>query len=118
MPIDFTLPPEVEEVRGKVRTFMEAEVRPVAQMLEQDGADRRRYVEEIVKLRGRAREQGLWNPHLPAEWGGMGLGATAMAFVSAEAARVGGIGPYILNAQAPDEGNMHTLSHWATPEQG
>ena len=43
MPIDFTLPPEVEEVRGKVRTFMEAEVRPVAQMLEQEGADRRAY---------------------------------------------------------------------------
>ncbi len=117
MPIDFTLPPEVEEVRGKVRTFMEAEVRPVAQMLEQDGADRRAYGEAIFKLRHRAKEQGLWNPHLPKEWDGMGLGATAMAFVSAEAARVGGIGPYILNAQAPDEGNMHTLYHWATPEQ-
>jgi len=117
MPIDFTLPPEVEEVRGKVRTFMEAEVRPVAQMLEQDGADRRAYGEAIFKLRHRAKEQGLWNPHLPKEWDGMGLGATAMAFVSAEAARVGGIGPYILNAQAPDEGNMHTLYHWATPDQ-
>jgi acyl-CoA dehydrogenase len=117
MPIDFTLPPEVEEVRGKVRTFMETEVRPVAQMLEQDGADRRAYGEAIFKLRHRAKEQGLWNPHLPKEWDGMGLGATAMAFVSAEAARVGGIGPFILNAQAPDEGNMHTLYHWATPEQ-
>ena len=47
----------------------------------------------------------------------MGLSITAMAFVSAEAARVGGIGPYVLNAQAPDEGNMHTLLAWATDEQ-
>ncbi|MEX2160274.1 MAG: acyl-CoA dehydrogenase family protein [Dehalococcoidia bacterium] len=117
MAIDFTLPAEVEDVRKRVRTFMDAEVRPVADSLTRDGADRRRYVEEIVKLRGRAQELKLWNPHLPAEWDGMGLGATAMAFVSAEAARVGGIGPYILNAQAPDEGNMHTLFHWATPEQ-
>jgi acyl-CoA dehydrogenase len=117
MPIDFTLPTEVEDVRARVRTFMDAEVRPVAEGLTREGADRRRYGEEIVKLRQRARAEGLWNPHLPAEWGGMGLGATAMAFVSAEAARVGGIGPYILNAQAPDEGNMHTLYHWATPEQ-
>ena len=26
-------------------------------------------------------------------------------------------GPFALNAQAPDEGNMHTLLHWATDEQ-
>ena len=117
MTIDFTLPPEVEEVRVRVRTFMEAEVRPVQQRLEHNESERRAYVEEIVKLRAKAKEQGLWNPHLPAEWNGMGLGPTAMAFVSAEAARVGGIGPYVINAQAPDEGNMHTLLHWATPEQ-
>ena len=117
MTIDFTLPPEVEEVRVRVRKFMEAEVRPVQQRLEHNESERRAYVEEIVKLRAKAKEQGLWNPHLPAEWDGMGLGPTAMAFVSAEAARVGGIGPFVINAQAPDEGNMHTLLHWATPEQ-
>src|SRR3990172_5900908 len=117
MPIDFQLPPDVEAVRLRVRKFMEAEVKPVADGLQREDADRRRYVQEIVKLRARAKEQGLWNPHLPAEWGGMGLGAPAMAFVSAEAARAGGIGPFILNAQAPDEGNMHTLLQWGTPEQ-
>ncbi len=117
MPIDFELPPEIEEVRAKVRKFMEEEVRPVQEGLQRDEADRSRFVQEIVKLRARAKEVGVWNPHLPKEWDGMGLGATAMAFVSAEAARVGGIGPYVLNAQAPDEGNMHTLVHWATPEQ-
>ena len=46
----------------------------------------------------------------------MGLGPTAMAAVSAEAAKVG-IGPFVINAQAPDEGNQHTLEHWGTPEQ-
>src|SRR3990172_12650345 len=117
MPIDFQLPPDVEAVRLRVRKFMEAEVKPVADGLQREDADRRRYIQEIVKLRERAKAQGLWNPHLPPEWDGMGLGATAMAFVSAEAARAGGIGPFILNAQAPDEGNMHTLFHWATPEQ-
>ena len=117
MSVDFTLPPEVEEVRQRVRTFMEEEVRPVQERLRGGGADRKAYVGEIVKLRQRAKDLGLWNPHLPAEWGGMGLGPVAMAFVSAEAARVGGIGPYILNAQAPDEGNMHTLLNWGTPEQ-
>lgn len=116
MPIDFKLPPDVEEVRLRVRTFMDQEVRPVQEQLQAAGADRRRYAEEIVRLRQKAKDAGLWNPHLPPEWGGMGLGPVAMAFVSAEAARTG-IGPYILNAQAPDEGNMHTLLHWGTPEQ-
>ena len=117
MAIDFTLSPEVEEVRKRVRTFMEEEVRPVQEGLQREEAERNRYVEEIGNLRRRAKDLGLWNPHMPKEWDGMGLSITAMAFVSAEAARVGGIGPYVLNAQAPDEGNMHTLLAWATPEQ-
>ena len=50
---------------------------------------------------------------MPEEWGGLGLGPTAMAFVSAEAARTT-FGPFVLNAQAPDEGNLHTLLHHAT----
>src|SRR6058998_2976673 len=116
MPVDFTLPPDVEEVRLRVRKFMDTNVRPEEERLESNGADRGEYVRTIVGLREKAKGEGLWNPHLPAEWDGMGLGPTAMAFVSAEAGRTG-IGPFVINAQAPDEGNMHTLLHWATPEQ-
>ncbi len=116
MPIDFTLPPDVEAVRQRVRKFMDEEVRPVEESLRQNEGDRNAYVRAILELRLKAREQGLWNPHLPPEWGGMGLGPVAMAFVSAEAGRTG-IGPFVINAQAPDEGNMHTLLHWGTPEQ-
>ncbi len=116
MPIDFNLPPEVEEVRQRVRKFMDKEVRPVEEKLQEEKADRGAYVQAIVGLRKKAREAGLWNPHLPPEWAGMGLGPVGMAFVSAEAGRTT-IGPFVINAQAPDEGNMHTLHHWGTPEQ-
>ena len=116
MPIDFQLPPEVEEVRLRVRKFMDTEVRPAEATLQERDADRNSYIRVIMELRAKAKAQGLWNPHLPAEWDGMGLGPVAMAFVSAEAGRTG-IGPFAINAQAPDEGNMHTLLHWATPEQ-
>src|SRR3990172_3768671 len=85
MPIDFNLPPEVEEVRQRVRQFMEEDVGPTEEKLRQNEADRNAYVREIVRLRQRAKELGLWNPHLPPEWGGMGLGPVGMAFVSAEA---------------------------------
>ncbi len=116
MPIDFNLPPDVEEVRQRVRVFMDEKVRPVEEKLRQEDADRGAYIQAIIGLRGKAREAEIWNPHLPPEWGGMGLGPVGMAFVSAEAGRTT-IGPFVINAQAPDEGNMHTLLHWGTPEQ-
>jgi acyl-CoA dehydrogenase len=117
MAIDFSFPPEVEDVRRKVRQFIEGEVRPASDRVRAAAGDRAAWVGLIGELRRKAREEwGLWCPHMPAEWGGMGLGPVAMAAVSAEAARVG-IGPFVLNCQAPDEGNMHTLLHWGTDEQ-
>ncbi|MHB1785333.1 MAG: acyl-CoA dehydrogenase family protein [Acidimicrobiales bacterium] len=116
MAIDFSFGVEVDEVRLRVREFMDAEVRPAEEKVRADDGDRKAFVSTIVNLRAKAKEWGLWLPQMPVEWGGMGLGATAMAAVSAEAARTG-IGPFVLNCQAPDEGNMHTLLQWATPDQ-
>ena len=116
MAIDFTFPPEIDALRLKVREFVETVVRPAeAAIAERDG-DRRFMIEQILEMRAAAKAWGLWLPHMPAEFGGMGLGHVAMASVSAEAAK-SGFGPFALNAQAPDEGNMHTLLHWATDEQ-
>ena len=114
--IDFTLPPEIEDLRKRVREFIEEEVRPAEEKLAANEGDRSELVRTIIELRGKAKEWGLWLPHMPKEWGGLGLGPVGMASVSAEAARAG-LGPFVLNCQAPDEGNMHTLLHWATPEQ-
>lgn len=121
MAIDFSYPPEVEDVRARVRAFVSGEVAPAEADLAgartgDERADRRALVELVARLRRRARDEGLWLPHMPPEWGGMGLGPTAMAAVSAEAAR-SPIGPYVLNCQAPDEGNQHTLLHWGTEDQ-
>lgn len=116
MAIDFTLPADVEEVRLKVRSFIDDEVRPVSEKLDSNEADRAEFIRAILNLRERAKELGVWLPQMPAEWGGLGLGATAMAFVQAEAVR-SSIGPYVLNCYAPDEGNMHTLLHFGTDAQ-
>ena len=113
--IDFSFPPEIDAVRLKVRRLIDEVVRPAWEATDQ--GDRRAVRDTVIRLRGVARDQwGLWLPHMAPEWGGMGLGPTAMAAVSAEAAKVS-IGPFVLNAQAPDEGNQHTLAHWGTPEQ-
>jgi len=114
MAIDFTLPPDVEQVRRRVREFIDGEVRPAEEKLDED--DRRALVETIIDLRQKAKDWELWLPHMPKEWGGLGLGPVGMASVSAEAARAR-LGPFVLNCQAPDEGNMHTLLHFATDDQ-
>jgi acyl-CoA dehydrogenase len=117
MAIDFTLAPEHEEIRTRVRAFIDDEVRPAEEQLDvARHGDRGEMVKHIVTLRKKAQDEGLWLPHMPKEYGGMELGHVAMAAVSAEAAK-SGFGPYALNAQAPDEGNMHTLLHWGTPAQ-
>src|SRR3954469_7548991 len=116
MAIDFTLPPDIEEIRRRVREFVEGEVKPAEHKLEEAGNDRKALIETIIELRQKAKDWELWLPHMPKEWGGLGLGPVGMASVSAEAAR-SRMGPFILNCQAPDEGNMHTLLHFGTDEQ-
>ncbi|MEV0630510.1 acyl-CoA dehydrogenase family protein [Nonomuraea wenchangensis] len=114
MAIDFTLAPEHEEIRKRVRSFIQGTVIPAMEEVRE--GDRDAYLRAIFRLRSQAKAEGLWLPHMPKEWGGMGLGHVELAMVQSEAAKTR-IGPWVLNCQAPDEGNMHTLLHWATDEQ-
>ncbi|MGW4962349.1 acyl-CoA dehydrogenase family protein [Nonomuraea sp. NPDC004186] len=114
MAIDFTLAPEHEEIRKRVRAFIQGTVIPAVEEVKE--ADRDNYLRTIFRLRSQAQAEGLWLPHMPKEWGGMGLGHVELAMVQSEAAKTR-VGPWVLNCMAPDEGNMHTLLHWATDEQ-
>ena len=117
MAIDFTLSPDLEQLRLRVRDFIQTIVRPGEAKIEgEDKVERAEYLRVLLSMREQAKAAGLWLPHMPAEWGGMGLGHVELAMVQAEAAK-SYYGPWVMNCQAPDEGNMHTLLHWATPEQ-
>jgi acyl-CoA dehydrogenase len=116
MAIDFTFPPDVDEAREHIRAFIQDEIESTEKRLTAEQADHSEWRTALHSLRDRAKEQGVWLPHMPPEWGGMGLGPTALAAVSAELAHTTW-GPYVVNCYAPDEGNMHTLMHWGTPEQ-
>ncbi len=116
MAIDFTFPEEIHFLMERVRRFCDVVVRPAEAEIAEREDDRETLVRGVIEMRKAAREQGLWLPHMPAEYGGMGLGHVAMAAISAEAGKTR-FGPFALNCQAPDEGNMHTLLHWGTPEQ-
>ena len=115
MAIDFTFPEEVEDARLLVKKFMQETVQPKMTELRDSKASGDTWRIAIKELRDTARQLGLWNPHMPEEWGGMGLGITAVAAMSAEAVKTP-YGPYLINCQAPDEGNMHTMLHLGTEE--
>jgi acyl-CoA dehydrogenase len=116
MAIDFTFPPDVEDARQRMRSFVDDDIRPSEERLAGEAAGRADWRAELDRLRQRARELELWMPHMPSEWGGAGHGPTALAAVSAEAAKTR-FGSYIVNCYAPDEGNMHTLLHFGTDDQ-
>jgi acyl-CoA dehydrogenase len=117
--IDFSLSPELEKLREQVRTFVDDVIKPTEERIESEHlqeSDRKAYYGALIGMRKQAKDAGLWLPHMPAEWGGMGLGHVELAMVQAEAAKAY-YGPWVFNCQAPDEGNMHTLLHWGTDEQ-
>ena len=116
MAIDFTFEPDVEEARLRMRAFVDDDVRPTEERLAADASGRGDWRAELDRLRERARQLDLWMPHMPKEWGGVGLGPTALAAVSAESANTRWAS-YIVNCYAPDEGKMHTLLHSGTDDK-
>src|SRR5215218_5836911 len=113
--LDFTLPPDLNDLLDRVRAYVTEDVLP-AEADVADPADLLSTWHVVERLRDRARERGIYTPHLPEEWGGLGIGTLGMALISQECG-VSGLASLGLNAMAPDEGNMHTLLIAGTPEQ-
>lgn len=105
--IGFTVPPELADLLARVRSYVTEDVLPA----ERDIADPDDILGSwhvVEALRDKARERGIYTPHLPERWGGLGVGVLGMALISQECG-VSGLASLGLNAMAPDEGNMHTL---------
>ena len=71
--IDFTLAPEHEDIRTRVRDFVDNVIKPAMEPYghRDDMAPEAHgeYVRELISLRKKAVEAGLWLPHMPKEWG-------------------------------------------------
>jgi len=72
MAIDFTMPAHVHEIRDKVRAFIKEEIEPPPKPRWRKTGNWR---EGIIELRRKARQRGLWLPHMHKEFGGLGLDA-------------------------------------------
>jgi acyl-CoA dehydrogenase len=113
--IDFTIPDELRDVLARVRAYVSEDVLPAEAEVD-DPDDLLASWHVVERLRERARQRGIYTPHLPQEWGGLGLGVLGMALISQECG-VSLLASLGLNAMAPDEGNMHTLLIAGTPAQ-
>ena len=113
--IDFTIPSDLRDLLDRVRAYVTEDVLPAEAEIE-DPEDVLKSWHVVDRLRDRARERGIYTPHLPEEWGGLGIGVLGMALISQECG-VSGLASLGLNAMAPDEGNMHTLLIAGTDEQ-
>ncbi|WP_319453144.1 MULTISPECIES: acyl-CoA dehydrogenase family protein [unclassified Mycobacterium] len=115
MPIDLSHPARVVDLADRTSVFIRETVLPLDDRFGGDicaaGGDALR-----TELQSAARQAGLLAPHAAVQFGGIGLGMCDRAPVF-EAAGYSLFGPLALNIAAPDEGNVHLLTHVATAEQ-
>jgi acyl-CoA dehydrogenase len=114
--MDFTLPSEIEELRLRVRAFVEEHVLPLEADPENFSEHENIPEARLAKVREKAKKAGLWAPQSPKEFGGMELPIVAWAAIYEEAAR-SIFGPLAIHCMAPDDGNMNLLKLVGTREQ-
>ncbi len=111
--IDFSIPPELEATRQRTTAFMEEFVYPNEdKVVEDEGIP----AELESDLQKRVKALGLWAPHLPREWGGMGIGFIGQALMNEIVGR-SVFAPRLFGNAAPDAGNAELLLIAATDEQ-
>jgi acyl-CoA dehydrogenase len=107
------LGPEINDIRSRTARLVNDEIIPAEPLLaERD----ERALPEVRRLQALVKGEGLWAPHLPKEYGGMGIGFLKHAYMN----EVMGWSPYsstVFGVQAPNSGNTMILLKHGTEEQ-
>ena len=115
MAVDLSYSPEVTDLTDRTRAFIDDVVLPLENEYAGDivaaGGDELRR-----DLNAQAKAAGIFAPHAPVEFGGLGLNMSDRSPVFTAAGH-STFGPVALHLGAPDEGNVHMLAHVASPEQ-
>jgi len=103
------------EIVERTRSFIDEHVIPAED--ESDGDVEVAGGEQLrLELQEKARLAGIFAPHAPRAYGGLGLNMEQRASVFESAGR-SLFGPMALNINAPDEGNLHLLDRVASDRQ-
>jgi acyl-CoA dehydrogenase len=111
--IDFTLSPELQELRRRVGGFMDEHIYPNEAVFAEE-SDESEVL--LARMQERAKQVGVWAPHLPRDAGGMGIGFLGYAYLNEVIGR-SFAAPRVFGCQAPDAGNAEILHLFGTPEQ-
>ncbi|ARS90259.1 acyl-CoA dehydrogenase family protein [Natrarchaeobaculum aegyptiacum] len=105
---------KAKEVAGRVEAFMDEVVIPREREALETGEPIT--MDEIHDFWEMAKERDLFAPQVPEEYGGQGLGFRDM-LPSFEQVGRSLVGALSIRANAPQEGNMHTLEFAGTEDQ-
>ncbi|TAK55275.1 MAG: acyl-CoA dehydrogenase [Gammaproteobacteria bacterium] len=117
--MDFAYSPRVEELRRRVRNFMEDHVLGAVTLREQELAGGHAHPPCLEQLKALARAEGLWNLFLPGlrdDEPGTRLSNLEYAPLAEIMGRIDWASE-VFNCSAPDTGNMEILHLFATPGQ-
>src|SRR6185437_8993918 len=118
-----TLDDRVNDIRLRTARIVNEDIVPNEDRLwlrgrsdEASAAERQeaRQLREVVK--DRVKAAGLWAPHLPVEYGGMGLDFIAHAYMN-EILAYGVGAARLFGVEAPNSGNQTILVKYGTEEQ-
>jgi len=119
--MDFNPSPEVAELRERVLDFIDEEIYPqereLMEALDAEVAPGVPYPQNLIAVREKARNDGLWNLFMPDERFGPGLKNWEYGLLCEEMGRSPMAAPMAFNCAAPDTGNMEILAEHGTPEQ-
>lgn len=108
------LPQETNDIRLATANIVNRYIIPNESLLgDWDNPERKRLVAEIQEV---VKKAGLWAPHLPKEYGGMGIGFMNHAYMNEILAWSPFSNP-LFGVVAPDSGNQTILIKYGTEEQ-
>lgn len=118
--MEFSFSRKVKELMEKLNHFMEEYIYPNENVYEKQLAEQENrwcQVPPIIEeLKGKAKEQGLWNLFLPDREYGAGLSNLEYAPLCEIMGR-SLIAPEVFNCSAPDTGNMEVLVRYGSEKQ-
>ncbi len=110
--IDFTLSPEIKEMRARVKTFLDEKIIPNEGVLEEHGPES---IALMKDLQAQTKAMGMWAMFIGPEAGGTGKGFLPYAFINEILGR-SPFAPRAFGCAAPDTGNAEILHMFGTPE--
>jgi acyl-CoA dehydrogenase len=105
---------EINEIRLRTAEIVTKEIIPNENALRAGRAERRRDL--FRSIQAKVKQAGLWAPHLPEEYGGMGIGFLKHAYMN-EIMAWSPFSSSVFGCQAPNSGNQTILVKYGTPEQ-